>query len=155
MSDSGTLIDQIGFLVGTFTGTEHIYETSWAIAADVSSETHGTFQIEGLALTQRHTQYQDGTASFAAFNVFTVDRSTGQIALYSFDSLGFLPDPPASGSWSGNELVLLRSTSRGQSRTRYQAQPDGYWWAKEFRASDLDDWSPVVDGQFVGPNSTA
>jgi len=138
------LSEQLGFLVGRFSGPEIMHETTWAPAARAVGRAVG--RLTSFALIHEQVQEQSGAATFSALNVFALDRVTGQVVMYSFDSAGFLPDPPARGSWVDGELVLARSTDRGQSRTRYSRTDRGYRWHKEYRPSDDTEWATVVEG---------
>ncbi|MFF1876333.1 hypothetical protein [Leifsonia sp. NPDC058230] len=142
-----TLLDQLGFLIGRFGGPELMHETAWAPAGRAHGRADG--RLTALALIQEQVQSREGAPDFEALNIFTLDAATGDVFLYSFDSVGYLPDPRARGSWIGGELVLVRSTARGHSRTRYAEVPDGYRWMKEFRPTEDAEWSTVVEGELT------
>ncbi|BDZ44791.1 hypothetical protein [Naasia aerilata] len=124
-----------------------MHETRWAPGGIATETSDATLGLDGLIVVQAQTQERNGGVAFAAHNVFTTDPATGEIVLYSFDSAGFLPDPPARGTWRDGELVLVRTTDRGQSRTIYRPRGDGCSWSKAFRPSDGDEWQLMLEGE--------
>lgn len=137
----------LDFLVGSFAGTERVHATQWGPARDVTAQASAEPRAGGTVLVGHHDQL--GDPSFAAINVFMADPATGEILLYSFDSYGFPPDPPARGTWEGEELVLDRVTGRGASRTVYAPTSDGYRWSKSFAATAGGPYQPVVEGELA------
>jgi hypothetical protein len=140
---------QLLFLAGSLSGPEEAYASSWTEASSAVGSVHGQFELAGTVVVQHQTHERDGTGSFQALNVFMVDPATEEILLYCFDTVGFPPDPPARGTWHGEDLVLDRSTARGSSRTTYTPTSAGYRWSKRFRAPSDQDWAPVVDGHMT------
>jgi hypothetical protein len=143
------MLDRLSFLVGELTGPEQVHATPWAAAGAGVGTVSGRLALDGKALVQEQTQERDGAVAFRAVNVFMTEPANGAVLLYSFDSAGFPPDPPARGNWQGADLVLERTTGRGASRTTYTPDADGYRWSKAFRAPDASGWSPVVEGRLT------
>jgi len=132
-------------LVGHFHGTDRTHESAWTEEAETIVTVVATAELDGGLVVQRHEQ-SPGPGRVSALNVFMTDPESGDVLLYAFDSLGYPPDPPARGGWQDGELVLVRETTRGQSRTTYRPGPEGYGWRKEFRPSARDAWQTVVSG---------
>src|SRR3954449_8093771 len=106
-------------LVGTWRGEERVGATQWTAAGVATSEVVAEAEFGGLFVTQRYNQTRDGKVSFESRNVFGVDQSDGTTKFWQFDSMGFVPPAPASGTWDGDTLTLERSSPRGAARTRY------------------------------------
>jgi hypothetical protein len=132
-----------------------MHATPWAPAGAATARSEGRVEAGGTALLLRYAQERDGAVSFEALNVFTADPQSADVLLYSFDSAGYPPDPPARGRWDGDELVLIRETARGSARTVYAPVPGGYRWRKDFRAPGEADWSPLVDGVLLCRRATS
>lgn len=146
-ADTLEKLGQLDFLVGTFCGPEIMHETAWAKGGDALGRSTG--RLVSTAVVHEQTQERDDVLSFSAVSIFAVDPETGEIVMYAFDSVGFLPDPPARGRWVDGQLVLSRATPRGESRTRFSPTRNGYQWSKEFRPSSADPWAVVVEGRMV------
>lgn len=145
-----TSLQSLSFLIGSLSGPERLHPTPWTQAGAGWGTVHGQWGSGGTVLVQHQTQERDGRTSFQAVNVFMRDPDQGDILLYSFDSVGYPPDPAARGTWSGGELVLERSTVRGSGRTTYSPQPGGgYRWSKHYRAPGDGTWIPLVEGHLV------
>lgn len=142
-----SVAESLSFLLGHRTGVNRMHATRWAAAGDAAETTTAALSVGGSAIVQEQVQERDGQVAFVAHNVFTTDPATGEVVLYSFDSVGYLPDPAARGTWRDGELVLDRTTDRGQSRTVYRPLSDGYAWSKAFRPSADEEWQPVLEGE--------
>jgi hypothetical protein len=138
---------QLEFLVGELSGPEEVSTTPWAEGGPATGRVRGEHELDGGAIVQRQVQERDGAVAFRALNVFTVDPATDEVLLYSFDSVGYPPEPAARGTWHDGELVLDRTTERGSARTTFTPTDDGYRWSKSFRAPGSEVWSPVVAGR--------
>jgi hypothetical protein len=143
-------VSELSFLVGTYAGPEQVHPSPWTETHEAHGEVTARQELGGMIVVQHQAQQRDGETTFEAVNVFQIDPSTGDTLLYSFDSVGYPPDPPARGRWEGETLVLDRATPRGTSRTTITNTPDGYAWTKAFRAPGAEDWSPVITGHLKG-----
>ena len=143
------IAEQLSFLIGSLAGPEEAYASSWTEAGSARGCVDGRLELSGTVVVQHQRHVRDGPGSFQALNVFMVDPASEEILLYSFDNVGFPPDPPARGTWHGEDLVLDRSTVRGSSRTTYTPTSTGYRWSKQFRVSSDQDWTPLVDGHMT------
>lgn len=141
-----TTLEAVSFLCGEFAGVDQISASAWSDGGVADVEASGHWELSGGLLIQRQLERREGGEVFEALNVFMLDRATGEVMLYSFDSAGFEPHPPARGALVGAELVLLRRTDRGESRTTYQPTPDGYRWSKQYRPDEGAAWQDVVAG---------
>ncbi len=136
------------FLVGRFAGTDLIHASDWADEETAKVTAAGVIEIDKGLVVQRLRETRM-SGSFEVVNVFMRDPASNEVLLYSFDSLGYPPDPPARGSWQGDELVLHRASPRGMSRTTFAATPHGFRWSKQFRRSLDEEWQPVVNGELA------
>src|SRR5262249_41938720 len=114
-------------LVGTWRGEESVGASQWTAAGKAIGEVFAETELGGLFVSQHDRQVRDGEVSFESHNVFGVDQPDGTTKLWQFDSMGFVPPAPASGSWDSDTLTLERSSPRGAARTRYTFEtPDRY-----------------------------
>ncbi|RVC59800.1 DUF1579 domain-containing protein, partial [Mesorhizobium sp. M4B.F.Ca.ET.088.02.2.1] len=93
-------------LVGAWRGEEDVAATQWADEGAATSEILAEAQFGGLFVVQRYRQRRDGTVSFGSHNVFGFDQQAKLVTMHQFDSMGFVPASPATGTWNGDELVL-------------------------------------------------
>jgi hypothetical protein len=140
-------LDRLAFLVGDLGGPEEVGSTRWAPAGAATAAVQGALHLDGRLLVQHQTQERDGAVAFRAVNVFMADPETAEVVMYSFDSTGYPPEPPARGTWQDGDLVLDRVTDRGAARTTYTPTADGYRWSKSYRPPDEDEWATLVEGR--------
>lgn len=143
-------------LVGAWRGEEEMSATQWAPAGMAAVEVVAEAEFGGLFVTQRYRQMRDGRESFAARNVFGFDQADGLTKMYAFDSMGFVPASPASGSWDGDRLVLERSSPRGAARITYILESqDSYRTELRFRPADSETWQDMAKGAFSRVSSSS
>jgi len=136
-------------LVGSWRGEEEVSETQWADAGAATSEVQAEVEFGGLFVVQRYRQRRDGTVSFGAHNVFGFDQQNKIVTMHQFDSMGLVPAAPATGTWSGNELVLERSSPRGAARVTYDFDgTDTYRMKLHFKPAGSDAWQDMVSGVY-------
>ena len=136
-------------LVGAWRGEEEVSATQWTGASTATVEAVAEAEFGGLFVVQRYRQSRDGKVSFAAHNVFGFDQPGGVFTMHQFDSMGFVPASPASGTWDGNSLALLRSSPRGAARVTYDFDStDSYRMRLEFKAAGSDAWQDMVNGLY-------
>ncbi|MDX8500413.1 DUF1579 family protein [Mesorhizobium sp. VK4C] len=136
-------------LVGAWRGEEEVAATQWTDAGTATSEVLAEAQFGGLFVVQRYRQRRDGTISFGAHNVFGFDQQNSLVTMHQFDSMGFVPAAPAIGTWSGNELVLERSSPRGAARVAYSFDgTDTYRMKLQFKPAGSDGWQDLVSGVY-------
>jgi len=136
-------------LVGAWRGEEEVSGTQWTDAGTATSEVLAEAQFGGLFVVQRYRQRRDGTVSFGAHNVFGFDQQSGAVTMHQFDSMGFVPASPATGTWDGNRLTLLRSSPRGAARVSYDFDgSDSYRMRLQFQPVGSDGWQDMVSGLY-------
>ncbi|MDX8508848.1 DUF1579 family protein [Mesorhizobium captivum] len=143
-------------LVGAWRGEEDVAATQWTDAGTATSELLAEAQFGGLFVVQRYRQRSDGTISFGAHNVFGFDQQNRVCTMHQFDSMGFVPVSPATGTWSGNELVLERSSPRGAACVIYSFDgTDTYRMKLQFKPAGSDAWQDMVSGVYrrVSPST--
>lgn len=143
-------------LVGAWRGEEEVAATQWTDAGAATSEVQAEAQFGGLFVVQRYRQRRDGTVSFGAHNVFGFDQQNKVVTMHQFDSMGFVPMSPATGTWSGSELVLERSSPRGAARVTYNFDgTDTYRMKLQFKPAGSDAWQDMVSGVYrrVSPST--
>ncbi|MGN6243247.1 MAG: hypothetical protein ACTHQ3_06180 [Motilibacteraceae bacterium] len=145
-------ITGLGFLLGTFTGTDVVQPSSWSEGATVAAAATGSVRDAGVLVLEQTS----GTAE-GPFHLLTVVMPVGPgdggqhdgagLLAYAFDTAGFRPEPAATGVVSDDgALRFTRRTERGESRTTYRPTADGFAWVKEFRPAPTAAWSAVVEG---------
>lgn len=132
-------------LLGCFTGVDQLHASPWSAAETAPVAVDSTAELGGTLIAMRVTETRSA-GSFTALNMLMTDRDTGEVLLYGFDNFGYRPEPPARGGFQDAELVLDRSTVRGDSRVVFRATSCGFAWAKQFRPSADQPWQPVVTG---------
>ncbi|MET3522697.1 DUF1579 family protein [Mesorhizobium abyssinicae] len=143
-------------LVGAWRGEEEVAGTQWTDAGPATSEILAEAQFGGLFVVQRYKQRRDGTVSFGSHNVFGFDQQAKLVTMHQFDSMGFVPASPATGTWNGDELVLERSSPRGAARVTYSFDgDDAYRMRLNFKPAGSDGWQDMVSGLYrrVSPSS--
>ncbi|MBZ9764711.1 DUF1579 domain-containing protein [Mesorhizobium sp. CA8] len=143
-------------LVGAWRGEEEIAATQWTDAGAATAEVQAEAEFGGLFVVQRYRQRRDGTVSFGAHNVFGFDQQSGLVTMHQFDSMGFVPMSPATGTWNGSELMLERSSPRGAASVTYGFDgADTYRMKLQFKPAGSDAWQDMVSGlyQRVSPSS--
>lgn len=139
---------ELSALAGEFVGTDRIQASRWTDGGTAAVEAAGSWELDGGVLVQR---WRDLLSSgpFEALNVFMPDSTSGEVLLYSFDSLGYPADPPARGGWTDGSLTLVRATERGQSKVEFTPTDDGFRWSKRFRTTADEAWALVVEGELA------
>lgn len=132
-------------LLGHFTGVDELHASPWSAAQTATVEMRCTAELGGELIVMRVTEARTAGV-FEAVNVFMIDRDSGEVLLYGFDTLGYPPDPPSRGRLDHAELTLHRSTARGDSCTTFASAPTGLHWSKDFRPSPGAPWQRVVTG---------
>lgn len=87
-------------LAGAWRGEEEVADTQWADGGTATSDVLAEAQFGGLFVVQRYRQRRDGTISFGAHSVFGFDKQNGVVTMHQFDSMGFVPASPATGTWT-------------------------------------------------------
>ncbi|WP_027059395.1 DUF1579 family protein [Mesorhizobium loti] len=136
-------------LVGAWRGEEEVADTQWADGGAATSEVLAEPQFGGLFVVQRYRQRRDGTISFGSHNVFGFDQQNDVVTMHQFDSMGFVPAGPSTGSWTGGPLTLLRSSPRGAARVTYNFDgSDSYRMRLEFQPPGSGTWQEMVSGLY-------
>jgi hypothetical protein len=104
--------------------------------------------LNGFYLIQDAHQTRDGKESFATHALFTYDREDRLYKLFWHDSLGYFPPSPASGSWAGKTLTLVRGSLRGNARHVYEIVDDNNYSMKIQFSPDAEGWSDVLTGVY-------
>lgn len=139
-------MDNLRFLIGDFAGSDTLHASPWTAAGTAAATSSGRQEISAQVLVQRHRDVLSGGTVFEVVNVLTRDPENDDLVLYSFDTAGFLPDPPARGTFVDDELVLYRRTPRGEARTCYAPTREGYRWSKQYRPTPDAPWQDLVTG---------
>ena len=143
-------------LVGAWRGEEEVAATQWTDAGTATADVQAEAEFGGLFVVQRYRQRRDGTVSFGAHNVFGFDQQNSLVTMHQFDSMGFVPMSPATGTWSGDELTLERSSPRGAARVTYVFDSaDTYRMQLQFKPAGSDAWQDMVSGVYrrVSPST--
>ncbi|AND67631.1 hypothetical protein ATSB10_01770 [Dyella thiooxydans] len=135
-------------MAGRWEGEERISATRWGPAGLARGFIEARIELGGRVLVQDYRQQRDGHPALQVHAVFATGADH-RVALYWFDSYGFVPQEPAGGAWQDGMLVIVRRSPRGETRHRYTLQD-----AKCFRlelASSFDqgaNWEPVMEATY-------
>ena len=133
---------------GEWSGEEMVYPSRWTAGGPATSRVSAHMALNGFYLIQDSVQMRDGKESFASHGLFTYDREDRLYKLYWHDSLGYYPPAPASGSWGGKVLTLVRGSMRGNARHLYEIIDDDSYSMKIQFSPDSEGWSDVLTGVY-------
>ena len=133
---------------GEWNGEEMVYPSRWNAGGAATSRVVARMDLNGFYLIQDTRQMRDGKESFASHGLFTYDREDRLYKLYWHDSLGYYPPAPASGSWGGKVLTLVRGSMRGNARHLYEVIDDDSYSMKIQFSPDSEGWSDVLTGVY-------
>jgi hypothetical protein len=133
---------------GEWAGEEMVHPTRWTSGGPATSQVAARIGLNGFYLIQDARQMRDGQESFATHAVFTYDRDDRLYKLFWHDSLGYFAPSPASGGWSGNALVLVRGSLRGNARHVYEVVDDNTYNLKIQFSPDSEGWADVLTGTY-------
>ena len=140
---------RLGAFEGSWEGEEEVFASAWATAGTARAQVRSETLFGGFFVEQCYRQEREGTPSFAARNMLAFDVADGSYKLYQFDSIGFVPQSPATGHWNGDDLVLVKTSPRGSQRTVYRFEnEDCYRMSVHFSPSGSDIWQDVVSGMY-------
>ena len=138
---------RLGAFEGHWLGEEDVVASAWTEAGKASAEVDAEMLFGGFFVEQRYRQERNGKISFEARNMLAFDANDGSYKLYQFDSVGFVPQLPATGSWHGDDLVLLKASPRGRQQVVYTFEnEDRYRMRVQFSPAGSDEWQDVVSG---------
>ncbi len=133
---------------GEWGGEEMVYPSRWVEGGPAISHVTARIGLNGFYLIQDTRQTRDGRESFATHALFTYDREDRLYKLFWHDSLGYFPPSPASGSWVGKVLTLVRGSLRGNARHIYEIIDDDSYSMKIQFSPDAEGWSDVLTGVY-------
>jgi hypothetical protein len=139
---------RLAAFAGEWHGEETVYASRWVDGGDAEAQVSARMDLNGFYLIQDTRQTRGGKESFATHAVFTYDREDRLYKLFWHDSLGYFAPSPASGGWSGNSLVLVRGSLRGNARHVYEVIDDNSYAMKIQYSPDAEGWSDVLTGVY-------
>jgi hypothetical protein len=148
MTDAGSPEARLKAFEGEWTGEETLHPTPWAPGG--SAQGRWTFHLDssGRYLVHDYSEERQGGARFDGHGVLTPAQDGAGYLWFWFDSLGYIPTPPGTGSWDGNTLTLIRTSPRGSNRSVFTFAGDRFTLDISFRgAADPVD-TPVMSGTF-------
>jgi len=137
---------RLAAFAGEWRGEETVFASRWVEGGEAESRVSARMDLNGFYLIQDSRQTRADKESFAAHAVFTYDREDRLYKLFWHDSLGYFAPSPASGSWSGNSLVLVRGSLRGNARHIYEVIDGNSYTMKIQYSPDAEGWSDVLTG---------
>jgi hypothetical protein len=140
--------ERLSTFVGEWVGEERVAPSRWFEAGEARGFVTARPDIDGFAVVQDYRQERGGRISFRGHGVFTFDAADRRTKLFWFDSLGYVPQAPASGLWEGDTLTLVRPSLRGATRHIYRFEgPDAYALTIQF-SPDQEGWSDLVTATY-------
>jgi Protein of unknown function (DUF1579) len=140
--------ERLAAFVGEWVGDEVMARSPGRDSGPARAEITARIELDGFYVIQDYRQERDGRTTFKGHGLFTFDRDDRLYKLFWFDSLGYVPQGPASGGWKGETLVLLRPSLRGAARHVYRfTAPDRFEQTIQF-SPDNEGWSDVLTGTY-------
>lgn len=123
-------------LVGDWRGKETIRPSRWGTGGAAQARVTCREALDGGAFVQDYQAERDGKTWLQAHAVHIRHADGPAYGLFWFDSLGFIPREPATGTWDGHALAFVRTSPRGQSRHTYTFIDDNTYAMKLESSSD-------------------
>jgi Protein of unknown function (DUF1579) len=139
---------RLAVFAGEWNGEDMVYPSRWTAGGPATSRIVARMGLNGFYLIQDVVQMRDGKEIFATHGLFTYDRDDRNYKLFWYDSLGYTPPSPASGSWVGNTLTLVRGSLRGNARHVYEIIDDNSYSLKIQFSPDAEGWADVLTGVY-------
>jgi hypothetical protein len=139
---------QMARLAGTWEGEETLSPSLWSPhGGNTTARYRSHMALHDFFLLTDYEQERDGAITFRGHGIIGWDAPARRYVMYWFDSTGFLPGDPATGTWEGDTLTLAHKHERGHAR---------YVWTvtgRELRmrienSEDGREWVTFVDGVF-------
>ena len=149
MPTPGAAHAELARLAGSWEGHETLSPSPWTPQGGVAvGRYHCHMALHDFFLLADYEQERDGTVAFRGHGVFGWDAATSTYSMFWFDSTGFVPHGPASGSWDGDTLRLEHAYEQGHAR---------YLWTvgeAELRmriqnSRDGRAWTTFLDGTYT------
>ncbi|MDA0165865.1 DUF1579 domain-containing protein [Solirubrobacter ginsenosidimutans] len=113
MPELNALHERLAALEGTWEGTEELAPSPWSAGGTATATLTFGLAAGGFAVVQDYRS----SAGLTGHGVFSV--SGDEVLWHWFDSIGYPPEIPARGGFSGDVLVLERTSPRGTNRTTF------------------------------------
>jgi len=139
---------KLAVFAGEWSGEETIYPSRWSEGGSATAIVKAHMALNGFYLIQDTVQMRDGAETFGTHGVFTYDREDRRYKLFWHDSLGYYSPAPASGGWTGNTLILVRGSLRGNARHVYEVVDDNNYSMKIQFSPDAEGWADVLTGTY-------
>ena len=142
---------------GEWEGEEVVGPSRWFEPGPARGFVSARMGLDGFYLIQDYRQSREGKTIFSGHALMTFDREDGLYKMFWHDSVGFVPESPATGQWKGEELVLQRASLRGSTRHIYAfSGADAYSLTIRFSPDD-EGWSDFLTATYrrVAPASGA
>ena len=140
---------QLARLAGTWEGDETLSPSPWSPQGGVAvGRYHSHMALHDFFLLSNYEQEHEGAVTFRGHGVFGWDVPTSTYALYWFDSTGFIPRGPATGSWHGDDLTLEHETEMGHARYVWTLG-DGEFRMQIQNSQDGTNWTTLLDGTYA------
>ena len=135
---------QLHRFAGRWAGEETIAATPWIAGGEAEARVEMHVGLGGFYVLQNYRQLRDGEERLSAHALLTWNAEADCVAMFWFDSIGHVPETPATGEWHGDTLVLTRSSRRGVARHTYELIGDNEYRVRlDFKTGEPESWMPV------------
>jgi hypothetical protein len=141
--------ERLAALVGAWRGHEERAASAWAPGGWADATLDFRLAAGSFVLVQDYASSRDGRSELSGHGVFSVEPGTEEVLWHWFDSIGFPAVEPARGGWTGDCLVLERSSSRGTNRTTWLLENGELHQTVQLRGPGADDFSVLVRGRYT------
>jgi hypothetical protein len=142
--------DSLRALAGDWSGLETIAASTWGPGGEARVRASFRIILDGKVLLHDYRVERDGKPWLSAHALFAFDAPSDTCNLFWFDSLGFIPAQPATGSRNGDTFEFIRLSPRGQTRHSYTLRGgDRYFIKLESSFNSGASWALVTEGVYT------
>jgi hypothetical protein len=140
---------QLARLAGNWEGQETLSPSPIAPQGGVAvGRYHCHMALHDFFLLADYEQERDGAVTFRGHGVFGWEEAAQRYSMYWFDSTGYFPRGPASGSWDGDTLTLAHEYEGGHARYVWTVT-DGTMRLRIENSRDGRSWTTVLAGTYT------
>ena len=139
---------RLAAFAGDWEGEELVGPSRWFAPGPARGFVSARIGLGGFYLIQEYRQEREGRTCFTGHALITFDGEDGRYKMFWHDSVGFVPESPATGQWGEDGLSLRRASLRGSTRHLYGfTDPETYSLTIRFSPDD-EGWSDLLTATY-------